>query len=138
MKDLFVPYEIALKLKELGFNEPCFGYYCKHRNTVVIPDQETLDKLEAFLDIFPVTSQNHFRYQSCLAPLYQQVIDWFREKHNIIINSVPIYIHHAIGLVKLDCYIPHCFGDFLEEEYDTYYKAFDAAIEKAINLIKNK
>ena len=25
MKKQFVPYEIALKLKELGFDEPCFG-----------------------------------------------------------------------------------------------------------------
>ncbi len=27
MKHLFVPYELALKLKELGFDEECFGYY---------------------------------------------------------------------------------------------------------------
>lgn len=27
MKDQFVSYPIALKLKELGFDEPCFGYY---------------------------------------------------------------------------------------------------------------
>jgi hypothetical protein len=25
----FVHYEEALELKELGFNEPCFGYYSK-------------------------------------------------------------------------------------------------------------
>ena len=27
MEEQFVTYEIALKLKELGFNEECFGYY---------------------------------------------------------------------------------------------------------------
>ena len=27
MKDQFVTYEIALKLKELGFDEECFAYY---------------------------------------------------------------------------------------------------------------
>ena len=27
MKEQFVTYEIALKLKELGFDKPCFGYY---------------------------------------------------------------------------------------------------------------
>jgi hypothetical protein len=26
MKHLFVPYELALKLKEKEFNEPCFAY----------------------------------------------------------------------------------------------------------------
>ena len=28
MKELFVPFDIALRAKELGFNEPCFTYYC--------------------------------------------------------------------------------------------------------------
>jgi hypothetical protein len=27
MQDQFIPYEQALALKELGFDEPCFGYY---------------------------------------------------------------------------------------------------------------
>ena len=27
MKEQFVTYEIALKLKELGFDEPCIAYY---------------------------------------------------------------------------------------------------------------
>ena len=29
MSQEFVPYELAVKLKELGFDKPCFGY-CKH------------------------------------------------------------------------------------------------------------
>jgi hypothetical protein len=27
MEKEFVPYELALKVKVLGFDEPCFGYY---------------------------------------------------------------------------------------------------------------
>jgi len=27
----FVPYELAVKLKELGFDEPCFGFYGSHK-----------------------------------------------------------------------------------------------------------
>ena len=27
MNKEFIPYEQALALKELGFDEPCFGYY---------------------------------------------------------------------------------------------------------------
>ena len=26
MEEEFVPYDLALELKELGFDEPCFGY----------------------------------------------------------------------------------------------------------------
>jgi hypothetical protein len=51
----FVPYQQALELKELGFDEPCFGEF---------------NKDEKDGNIF--TS----------APLYQQVFRWFREKYN--------------------------------------------------------
>ena len=28
MNNLFINYEQALELKELGFDEPCFAHYC--------------------------------------------------------------------------------------------------------------
>jgi hypothetical protein len=31
MEKDFVPYEEALALKELGFDEPCFAVYCVRR-----------------------------------------------------------------------------------------------------------
>jgi hypothetical protein len=27
MEKEFIPYELSLKMKQLGFDEPCFGYY---------------------------------------------------------------------------------------------------------------
>ena len=33
MKNVFVSYEIAFELKQLGFDEPCFGYFLGHRQT---------------------------------------------------------------------------------------------------------
>jgi hypothetical protein len=27
MEKEFIPYNLALELKDLGFDEPCFGYY---------------------------------------------------------------------------------------------------------------
>ncbi len=32
MNKEFIPYEQALALKELGFDEPCFGYYVIDRD----------------------------------------------------------------------------------------------------------
>ena len=32
MNKEFIPYEQALVLKELGFDEPCFGYYNDYKN----------------------------------------------------------------------------------------------------------
>ena len=38
MKNLFVSYEVALKLKELGFDEECFGEYIEGNNNIPILD----------------------------------------------------------------------------------------------------
>ena len=35
MKEQFVTYEIALKLKELDFNEECFGYFNEKKNLIL-------------------------------------------------------------------------------------------------------
>ena len=115
MKEQFVTYEIALKLKELGFDEQCLMYfdkeelnYCPHwfNNSSLIPNGDIS------------------------APLWQQVIDWFREKHDITIDIAKIYngtdnYHFALNL---------------EWEYfeGTYYEAREQAILKAIELCQKK
>ena len=61
MEKEFVPYEQALALKELGFNESCFGAYHNENN----------------LDLW----SEEFDYSYAVkAPLYQQAFRWFREK----------------------------------------------------------
>ena len=66
MKKEFIPYEQALELKELGFDEECFKYYTE-MGTLRIKDERPLP---------PLT----------YAPLYQQAFRWFREKHNLIMH----------------------------------------------------
>ena len=58
----FAPYEPSLNLKELGFDEPCFGYYlCKNSAFGV-----ELELTTNWIDLLPYDSS------SCKAPLYQQ------------------------------------------------------------------
>jgi hypothetical protein len=72
MEKEFVPYELALDLKELGFDEPCLKYYVKQElNT---------DYSHSILKL----KQENFINGECLAPLYQQAFRWFREKHNLV------------------------------------------------------
>lgn len=78
MKHLFVPYELALKLKEKGFDEECFGNYdCWSKK----------EPARLMTNIYPYflgqEYAKRFDKTCILAPLYQQVIDWFREKHSI-------------------------------------------------------
>jgi hypothetical protein len=69
MEKEFIPYEQALALKELGFDEPCFGYYIsvQVRNPFLV--------IEKVFD----TQGGYFTF----APLYQQAFRWFREKYNL-------------------------------------------------------
>ena len=72
MKHLFVPYEIAKKLKEKGFDEPCLmGFYQITGIGVVLIEHYKVDDKDILM---------------CDAPLYQQAVDWFREKHNLILS----------------------------------------------------
>jgi hypothetical protein len=72
----FVPYELALKLKELGFDEPCFGYHY----TLNGKDWKFADNHEyCEIDDQLVIGANF----TLLAPLFQQAFRWFREKYNL-------------------------------------------------------
>ena len=79
MNKEFVTYEQALALKELGFDEPCFGYYFGKDKEVYLLDGQMSAPFEPSLD-----SKVMFR-----APLKQQVFRWFREKYNLFSYSYP-------------------------------------------------
>ena len=72
MEKEFVPYELAVKLKVLGFDEPCFAYYKDMKGEkVLLYDSMDFDG-------------------ECNVPLYQQAFRWFREKHGLCIVIKPI------------------------------------------------
>jgi hypothetical protein len=70
MNKEFVPYEQALALKELGFDEICLSAFFD-------------SKIKRCDNIKNSTSD----YLS--APLYQQAFRWFREKYGIFVSIVP-------------------------------------------------
>ncbi len=74
LTELFVPYELALKAKDRGFDEPCFGYYNPQKE--LNPNSFNSKQKE-------ITLRNG---QGCTAPLYQQLVDWFDVEHNIQID----------------------------------------------------
>jgi hypothetical protein len=85
MNNEFVSYEIALKLKELGFKEQCFSFY---------DIEKKLYASEGYYKIgYNVLNEE------VIAPLYQQVFRWFREKHNwqFIIQATKDKHSHELG-----------------------------------------
>lgn len=60
MQNEFVPYKLAVKLKELGFDEECLGIYSKKRK----------------LYIEDLGFYNSVVLYGLTAPLWQQAFDW--------------------------------------------------------------
>lgn len=76
MEKEFVPYELALALKELGFDEPCLAI---HSNANPKTGLYTLKKYR--LKLIKQASQKD---KGVKAPTYQQAFRFFRESHGLI------------------------------------------------------
>lgn len=79
MNDQFVTYEIANKLKELGFNVPCLAVYGTNG------EFEYTHKISQFS---PMSNSQSSSFLPT-APLWQQAIDWLREKYGYHFELIP-------------------------------------------------
>ena len=131
MNKEFVPYEQALALKELGFDEPCFAHFVKH-----------YDEIKCILDSddFDEWWTNNSDNLEVKAPLYQQAFSFFREKHDLVhrINRDGGWWICAI----LDLYDENDQGaieTYLENTNpQTYEEAELACLLELINICKKK
>lgn len=129
MKNLFVPFDIAVKLKEKGFKELCFGCY-----------QNSTQDL-SFLRVGINWCENISEFET-YAPTYDQVVNWFREKHNIIIEArLDTYSLNAFKNLGEPCFkfkgFVFCMntGEYPSENYETKEDALMKAITIALKLI---
>ena len=75
MKTEFIPYEQALELKELGFDEPCFAFFNGKYHDWLIDDNNGLNS--------PTINPNKDIGRCVKRPTFSQAFRWFREKYNI-------------------------------------------------------
>lgn len=165
MNNLFVPYEIALALKEMGFDEPCIGSYEDNKlsppsvlhvsysnqpiNTSMWKEEyvETYKKrTKMFEGEEPKNSK--MPQWKVAAPLYDQVIDWFIEKHGISMYVSPNWTGshwnlttHPVSKQGKELAKKMEDSTFAVEAYEHFTsrkEALNAGILKAIELIKQK
>jgi hypothetical protein len=125
LENEFVPYEQALALKELGFNEHCLAQYRKY------------DVGEATLDIGFSKNEIISKFDNlvlfCSTPLYQQAFRWFREKHNLI--SVVGY-HNLWKYSFLIETIEEHKTIIVVDKINTYEEAELECLKKLIEIVK--
>lgn len=143
MKTEFVTYEQALALKELGFDEPCFGTYRKDACGTNKPfeyDIEYHTKVQLQHGIIPKNSDYINDWVS--VPLKQQVFRWFREKHGVVgyveptfdsSKRLPYNEHRYQWIIKLEQRVFIKDGDF-----DSCEEAESACLNKLIDIVKNE
>jgi hypothetical protein len=132
MEKEFIPYEQALALKELGFdNENCFGWWTYR-----------YDSTEGYLDtlkIYCFQIKDDLNRQ-CLAPLYQQAFRWFREKYDIEVKPM-IIVQGNDKYYNLSIIKPLSTSYTITNEYkrlNTYEEAELECLKKLIEIVKNK
>ena len=142
----FIPYEQALELKELGFNEPCFTTYDDDKRLRNPFDYEKSEYEESisyiedskeFIHNSDLTFENfnahpdHYT-QFITAPLYQQAFRFFREKGfliDITSHNTDVY----------EFYIRwHPNKPTLSDYYNTYEETELECLKKLIEIAKNK
>ena len=145
MENEFIPYEQALELKELEFNENCLARF-DGGGFRMLPVYDPLKNNEVKESWF------------CVTPLYQQAFRWFREKYGIYIkidlakscgyglNEAFYYnIKIPIDQIRFDEITnirndkEELFQDWINKKANkTYEEAELKCLKKLIEIVKNK
>ena len=133
MKNEFIPYEQALELKELGFDEPCLGkIYADGGSEQLSYPYKNSDQIG--------------KVTSCSAPLYQQVFRWFREKYNLrgfigFRPNVKQFDYHVydMSLSGKEYVKQRTYEEFQKDpKFGTYEEAELECVKELISIVKNK
>ena len=125
MNNEFVPYDIALAMKELEFDEPCFYVWNIDTKELFSSNSTDINGQPTNLDLMGNVS--------ITAPLYQQAFSWFREKYNLDSYILPLEDRHNPGIIgyQYKIHIPYIHKGL----WGTYEEAELACLRKLIEIV---
>jgi len=129
MKEQFATYEIALRLKELGFDKSCLAIFSENNSFKISMFGQRFYTIIETSDDFA----EDIEINDVLAPLWQQVIDWLREKRVII--ELNWSEEHNINYFTPVTRFGH--KKFIGIRTYKYEEAREHAILKALEIIKS-
>ena len=135
MEKEFVPYVLAVKLKSLGFDEECFGFYNPTVTEKVIMNNDSYGGYGL--------SYEHI----VVAPTFSQAFRWFREKYRLL-HDITLTTNVDDKLVGFYMLIHKMNDDLVVDEEDDDVEvevmttdkdeAELACLEKLIEIVESK
>ena len=112
MKNEFTPYDIALALKELGFNEECLGWF---RDKVILYGEK-----DGYDEVYGLK-----------APTYSQAFRWFEENYD---DAITVRTYKMSNGVRWYDYSVNEFGGRCKDREEAEL----ACLRKLIEIVKNE
>jgi hypothetical protein len=129
MKNEFVTYELALRMKALDYDEPCFAYFL---NSIL--QYPAWEKDYSYFNEMSDINSNFKKYVHVLAPTWQSAFRWFRKEHNLksfiqpIPDDVDTYMFaYGTNVIEHD-----------DLDYLTHEEAETACLEKLLEIVEQR
>ena len=151
IKNEFSPYEQALDLKELGFDEPCLlqiqytsgsDIYSgkKFKNSIWLCNGEPAEINDKKIKYkFPKHSEQG--YGTLQIPTFSQAFRWFREKYGLYSHVRESYaFDNTLEFVTQinGSYVNHGIEDKPFNRFESYEEAELKCLKKLIEIVKEK
>ena len=143
MNSEFVPYNLAIELKELGFDEPCVASWDETTMKDMQTGKETpiiaLNQLNGYKQYNSDHDYNKSlgNKSGISAPLYQQTFRFFREKYGLYADLF-IDDNKSFGFM-ISYFVEEGRSDKpIDRQFNTYEESELACLVKLIGIVKNK
>jgi len=129
MEKEFVPYTEALALKELGFDELCFGWY---QHKLIVGKEYNILEFENCKNMESWITGNH-----CSAPTFSQAFRWFREKYGLF-HSITEYNKDGSLIIEISKDRVEIFRKMTNFDFTEYREVELECLKKLIEIVRQK
>ena len=132
MEKEFVPYELALKLKQLEFDEPCFSIW-KNDKLISVGGHWGMNITHSMFGF----EGDVFAFDECRAPTFQQAFRWFRENYRLSVLIQDWLDDYSGEIVEWTIGEDRIIYE-ITNRTDTYDEAELACLDKLIELVESE
>lgn len=143
MEEEFVPYGESLRMKDLGFNDPCHSVYgynmMDYTDTGMYKRLVSLEEIrftEGCFDMGKESITNSFLDGEICSPTYRQAFKWFRDNYSL-------YVSIFIDEKRKFRFTVTTLGEGVREDnspalrYDSYEECESESLNHLISIVEN-